>query len=147
MNQIISTQEELNKALFYELDMFKNTCLAWKNKPVEISQFNKRILIESLALHSRVLIDFFYGNKGKYLDNIIAQDFLPEDIRWSEIRPEMSYFLKKVKIKANKQLAHLCLGRIELIRKDEHGWQFDKVYQELGAVINLFLKILREGKK
>jgi len=146
-NNIIPTQKELNENLKYEIDMLKNTCRVWMNRENNLNQFGINCLVESLALHARVLIFFFYGNKKKYPDDIIAQDFLLENIKWTEIRPEMSDFLKEIKLKADKQLAHLCLGRIELAREDRHSWNFQKVYQELYEIIELFYKTLKESKK
>ncbi len=146
-NNFIPTQQELDENLKYEIDMLKNTCCAWTNKKNNLNQFGINCLVESLALHARVLIFFFYGNKKKYPDDIIAQDFLSENIKWAEIRPEMSDFLKEVKFKADKQLAHLCLGRIQLSREDRHGWNFQKVYQELNEIIELFYRTLEESKK
>ena len=100
-NSLIPTQKELDENLKYEINMVKNTCRVWMNMKKELNQFGKNCLVESLALHARVLISFFYGDKEKYHDDIIAQDFLSESIEWANIRPEMSYFLKETKLKAD----------------------------------------------
>lgn len=142
-NNIIPTQKELDENLKYEIDMLKNTYHVWMNRKNNLNPLGINCLIESFVLHARVLIFFFYRNKEKYPDDIIAQDFLSENIKWAEIRPEMSDFLKETKFKADKQLAHLCLGRIQLSREYNHDWDFQKVYQELNGIIELFYKTLK----
>lgn len=131
----IAEKEELLK---YEIRMFRDTCDSF-NDWSKFNQFNKNLLIESLALHTRVLIDFFYGER-KYPDDIIAQDLLPNSVIWSNIRQKIPQILEEAKTKTDKQAAHLSLLRLELKEKGENGWKFDKISQEMKKIIEIFYK-------
>lgn len=91
-------QKEMEDELLYEISMFNNTCKEFyffKN----FDKLKKNLLIESLATHTRVLVDFFYCEK-KYSDDIIAQDLLPQKVAWEKIRPVLPAILKEAKLKA-----------------------------------------------
>jgi len=108
------------------------------------SQFEKNILTESLAIHSRVLTNFFYGkvNREKYPNDLKAQDLLP-NVNWEKERPNLTPTLEEAKNKADMQLAHLSLWRIKVKRDDKKSWRiFDKIEQDLEKVIEAFYKLL-----
>lgn len=137
MKEYSITKKE--KLLEYEIRMFRNTCNSlnnWSN----LDQFNKNLLIESLALHTRVLIDFFYGIK-KHSDDIIAQDLLSNSVIWSNVGPKISEILKEAKNKAHKQAAHLSLYRLELKEKGKAGWRFNKINKEMNKTIKIFYEL------
>ncbi|MFH1565395.1 MAG: hypothetical protein ABIC82_06205 [bacterium] len=139
MEVISQKEKEMEDELFYEIDMFKKTCdrfSCWN----ELCQFRKNLLIESLATHTRVLIDFFYCDNKKFPDDdIIAQDLLPDNIVWKEIRPqELPQILKDAKVKADKQLAHLTLSRLRLERENKKGWDYKQINQEMNKIIECF---------
>ncbi len=58
---IEATKEEKEGHLKYEILMFQKTCdyLDLNSK----TQFERNLLLESLATHARILIEFFYGKK------------------------------------------------------------------------------------
>ena len=128
--------KELEELLSYEIRMFKDTYkeLAFFEN---FDQFKRNLLIESLALHTRVLFDFFYC-KQKHKDDIIAQDLLQSHTAWAKIRPQPPKILKEAKQKADKQLAHLSLARIKLKKDNKHGWNFYAINKEMDKTINLF---------
>jgi len=133
--------KEMENELGYEIGMFNNTCKA-SNFFSNLDQFSRNLLIESLAAHTRVLVDFFYYDKKKYENNdIIAQDLLPSNIVWSKLRPELPQILRDAKQKADKQLAHLTLDRIRLKREDKHGWNFYAINQEMNKIIECFYNV------
>lgn len=132
--------KEMENELGYEIGMFDNTCKA-SNFFGNLGQFSRNLLIESLAAHTRVLVDFFYCDNKKYKDDIIAQDLLPSNIIWSELRPELPQILRDAKQKADKQLAHLSLDRIKLKREDRHSWNFYAINQEMNKIIECFYNI------
>lgn len=131
------SRREMEKALAYEIDMFRKTCrifFSGDRRPL----FWHNLLIESLALHTRVLIDFFYCDIKKYDDDIIAQDLLSPNIIWSELRPQLSEILKEAKEKADKQLAHLSKVRITLEKEGRKGWKIFDIFNEMNRIIEYF---------
>lgn len=65
-------------------------------------------LLESFAIHTRVLNDFFYSEKRKKRDDIIAVRFSPT---W-EKPPEKTPILRKASCRVNKEVAHLTYDRL-----------------------------------
>ena len=137
------TTDESFKDLLYEIEMLDNTVLALNNPNAPKDQFFKNLLVESLAIHTRVLLDFFYCDEKKYKDDIIAQDFLPSNIEWSKIRPPMADILKESKNKVGKQIAHLSLDRIKLDKCGKKGWNVSEMYNEMKKVITCFFKNIK----
>jgi hypothetical protein len=140
-NALIDTSsEELERLLEYEIWMFRETC----NHLINLDQktkFERNLLLESLATHTRILIDFFYGDKNdkKYPNDLIAQDLLPQNKDWKSIKPPLTQVLKDAKEKANKQLAHLSLWRIKLERDKKKGWDsWREIKEDLEKVIKKF---------
>lgn len=138
---IKATIKEKETLLDYEIDMFRKTC-------VELSKldndyvFFKNLLIESLATHTRTLLDFFYINKKNYDKDLIAQDLLPENIKWRELRPIETETLINAKNKANKQLAHLSLWRLKISRDNKKDWNnFNIILKEIEEIIKKFNEI------
>ncbi len=141
--KIKASPKEKIELLEYEIDIFRKTCLrlqGWDN--IE-SQFEKNILTESLAIHSRVLTDFFYGktNREKHPNDLKAQDLLP-NVNWEKERPNLTPILEEAKNKAAMQLAHLSLWRIKVKRDGKKPWIFGKIEQDLEKVIKTFYKLL-----
>jgi len=131
---MIKTPKDL---LDYEIRIFRNICSSFTNFN-KLDEFSKNLLIESLALHTRVLVDFFYCDNKKYSDDIIAQDLLPKSIIWTDLRPELSSVLKDAKGKADKQLAHLSTPRLIYIANNTHGWRVSETSKEINLIIDLF---------
>lgn len=131
-------KKEIEELLLYEIEMLRET---YKEiSLLKVSQFQFNLLIESFVLHARVLIDFFYSER-KYKDDVIAQDLLPSTILWADFRPVLSTTLKEAKKKADKQLAHLSLDRINLKNNNKHGWRFQEINQEIEDIIQCFYDI------
>jgi len=130
------TIKEKEGLLEYEIGMFRDTCNAFNNW-TDLNKFNKNLLIESLALHTRVLIDFFYGTK-KYSDDIIAEHLLPDNINWNNVKPKIPQILMDAKNKADKQLAHLSTKRLELQKQEKNGWRFNEISEEMNKIIEKF---------
>ncbi len=124
--------------LEYEIVMFRETI-----KNLKINRQNKfqtNLLIESLALHSRILIGFFYKNEEQLKmqfkeDDICADDFIEN---WGQIRPKLTDYIYFVKNKADKQLAHLSSWRIKLVDDNKNGWNFQKIEEDIEKNIILF---------
>jgi hypothetical protein len=89
-------------------------------------------LLNTFAIHARNLTDFLYSrSKGKDSPtDIIIQDYVDMEDITGHLIP-ISPILEEVKIKANKQVAHLTMERIN--------------YEKLGKQWN-FIEILRQIK-
>lgn len=120
--------------------MFKETCNQLKRGTTD--RFFLNLLLESLAIHTRVLVDFFYAEK-KYQDDIIAQDFL-EDVDWEKERPEINDILSTSKNRTDKQLAHLTTDRIRLIEEGKNGWNYQKIEKDIDLIFEKFNKYLKK---
>ena len=147
---IFATPEQKKEHLDYEIWMFRETCdqLRIKPKPKTPPElFDYNLLVESLAIHTRILVDFFYC-AGKDSNDIIAQDFMPGDKNWIEIRPLMTQILYDAREKSNKQLAHLSLWRIKIERDGKKGWDVYEISKDIENIIGKFEKAtgLKFGK-
>ncbi len=67
-------------------------------------------LLESYALHLRNLIEFIYWTP-KPPDDVNAVHYVRDKDAWLAARGEASDFLKGVKLRADKQIAHLTKKR------------------------------------
>lgn len=58
---IVASYEEKEKLLQYEVWMFRETCkrLIDQESKSQLPRFEKNLLVESLAIHTRILVDFF----------------------------------------------------------------------------------------
>lgn len=140
--------EERQKLIDYEIWMFRNTCKKIVCLKSDLDQTDKNLLVESLAIHSRLLIDFFYNdfflseNKKKIsdrnnLNDIIAVDFVSD---WIEIRPELTQALYDAREKANKQLAHLSQWRIKIENDGRKPWDTIDIWGNMEKVIKKFME-------
>ncbi|MFH1656446.1 MAG: HIT family protein [Candidatus Nealsonbacteria bacterium] len=140
-NNITASIEEKEGVVRYEIQMFRETCSRIACPSFNsLKQIERNLLIESLAIHTRVLMDFFYGSRK--LDDIIAQDLLSENDNWEKLRLPITQTLEIAKRKANKQLAHLSLSRIEMKRKGKKSWEdFVEIWGDMEKVIKRFIKV------
>lgn len=134
---IEATMEELEELLDYEILMFRKTCKRIICSKSDIDQFEKNLLLESLAVHTRLLVDFFYGEK-KNRNDIITQDLLPQEKDWKIIRPPLTEKLKNAKKKADKQLAHLSRWRIKIKKEGKKPWDCIEIWGDMEKVIKKF---------
>lgn len=137
---IPATNEEKLKELNYEVGMFYETCKQIEEEGGK-NQFEMNYLVELLAIHTRVLIDFFYGIANPIHPNdLFAQSFLHD---WESKKPAPTNTLNDAKNKADKQLAHLSLWRIKLKRDEKNNWNnFSLIKKDLDIVIKKFYNLL-----
>jgi len=150
-NELIpATPEEIKKLFDYEAGMLKDTydqlnLIDWGAKDINVSeQFKRNLLLESFAIHMRVLIDFFYYTKRKikkgtmaeplkYINDLIVSD-LSSDSKKLDIAKNK--LLENAKNKADKQLAHLSRWRIKLEKDGLKGWEcYKNIYEELERLV------------
>lgn len=128
--------KEKEMILRYEIWMFRNICKCFSNWNL-VSQFQKNLLVEALAIHTRILVDFFYFNKMNKND-IVAQEFLPKNKNWARLRPSITRILENAKEKANKQLAHLSRWRVKLEKEGKKPWYHNKIWRDIEKLIKAF---------
>ena len=139
--QISITKEEMERLLQYEIWMFRETCDQLNLH--QQTQFERNLLLESLATHARILIEFFYGDR-KYLNDLVAQDLLPKNITWKDERPAKTELLEEVRNKADKQLAHLSRWRIKIEKEGKKGWDWKGIKTDIEKVIEKFEKLIEK---
>jgi hypothetical protein len=112
--------------LLYEIQMFLFTAkeLSRQAGPSPMTS----VLIESFVIHLRNLIEFFYTPTGSERDDdVIAADFCPG---WNE---STSATLKEAKMRANKELSHLTLGRKKACDPTK-PWDIRGLFNEVRSV-------------
>ena len=97
-------------------------------------------MVESFTLHTRNLIDFFWPD-GRNSDYVLAEDFLLDPGEWKKNRPKLSPLLKKSRIRAHKEIAHLSYDRL-LVGESSKNWQVAKITEEILSAYQVFLKLL-----
>lgn len=88
---------------------------------------------DALLIHTRVLMDFFYGAGGG--DDVLAHHFT------GATRRSVPPWPKAFRIKCNKLFAHLTYERTARRDRDEHHW-YDIPVKEIEAEITKFLNSL-----
>jgi hypothetical protein len=88
-------------------------------------------LLNTFATHARNLIDFLYSRSRKkdYDTDIVIQDYVEPDVL-EKILPKISSLLEETLVKANKQVAHLTIERIEY-EKAGKEWKFIEVVKHV----------------
>jgi len=144
------TIEELRAAsdvLEYEIRMLNDVADAIHNFPKGIIHSALHdALIESFVVHTRILIELFYPpetiryptekNFKIANDTIIAADFFLNESQWKMGIP---VWLKEIREKANKLLAHLTYSRMFKYENDK-GWDYLKIKGHLNEIFAKFRK-------
>jgi hypothetical protein len=101
-------------------------------------------LLESLLLHTRVLLDFF-DKTDRCKDDVLASDFVPN---WADLRPAPGpYFADEDrKERLNKALAHLTLKRLDYDHHDKK-WNIPAIRREIGIAIDAFIDNLPPDRR
>ena len=96
-------------------------------------------LLESFLVHARNLIDFFYTDKVKFSDDILAVDYFSSANKWTKKRGKLPNYLDEARTKANKLLSHITLSRIKKYKRDR-GWPVLKIRNKIDDVFECFKK-------
>jgi len=99
---------------------------------------NHNALLESFAVHSRILIHFFWSEKPRK-DDMVATQFVKNVEEWKKIRPKKTELLEEVEFKAKKQVAYLTFKRLDYDFENK-GWYYEANHNELYMCSILFLK-------
>ena len=129
---------EASDALYYEVSMLRVTAITFASDIFgeNVSPILNAVL-ESFAVHVRVLIDFFYSENPRK-DDIIAEHFFLTPNRWQGIRPPKSETLVKAKTRANKLLAHLTYTRLK--ENLDKRWPVAEIMKDIENVLDFFLQ-------
>lgn len=127
----------LSEHFFYEVVMVYESVLLLGKKG-ETSLNN--MALETLALHSRILLEFFYEEK-KRGDDSRAVDFYDEEIIWDSIKINIDDTRTLVNLRTNKEITHLTYKRINDGTPDK-GWLMQKHTVNILKVCNLFIENL-----
>ena len=102
--------------------------------------FNCDLLIESCVLHFRNLVDFFYPPLSQKSDDVNAADYVSG---WNS-RPTTP-ILEDARKRANKELAHLTLGR-KPGTPPHKAWDFADLSNAMTPIIEEFFKRVDASK-
>lgn len=96
-------------------------------------------LLEPFLLHVRNLRDFLY-NDSSPKDDVLATHFFDHPDDWRKKRPPMGEYLKSIRDRLNKALAHISYARLDY-RKDRR-WNVAKIKHDLKTPWQAFLDTL-----
>jgi len=127
--------------LVYEISMLEAVA-------ARLSKFQhgdvKNALVESLALHTRNLIEFYFYSEGGKDDDLRAVQFCKPETTWPHNRSTLNSLqvLSDAAGRANKQVSHLTLDRGQ---KASHGkgWPTDELLTALRIVHEEFRTLAR----
>jgi hypothetical protein len=129
---------ELSKEhLYHEIWMLFGTPTALGQ--LLLNDIAKNALIESFAIHTRNLIDFFYLNYPKP-DDLTASQFIDDDQHtfWEDNLPSITPFLTAVKTRANKEISHLTKRRVAGIPPQKE-WLINPILDEMADLLRFFV--------
>ena len=117
--------------LFYEIWMFYETAGILKRDPQNNAVFTN-VHLESFAIHSRVLLDFFYNEPKQ--DDVVAIHYIKN---WKDLCPAIGDDLKKISPRVGKEVAHLTYARLQ-VTPEAKSWDTRAVEREMELVIKKF---------
>ncbi|MBP6913383.1 MAG: hypothetical protein KBC00_02110 [Candidatus Levybacteria bacterium] len=138
----MKTKTQRRKAvehIIYEFMMFRRTS-EFLTSPIQ-EQLLKNMIIESFAIHSRTLFDFFYKNRSQS-DDIIALDYIHPG---NKFRPSKTG-LSNLSQKTNKQVSHLTYARNNYNFRTK-GWNVIRIKSRMELTIKSFMKALEGEEK
>lgn len=134
------TDEDLRSAsehLHYEVWMFLTLARALSTGVFGEGPVNNAAL-ESFTVHARVLLEFFFGDKPRP-DDVVADDFLGGQGKWSELRGDLPTILADLRDRVGTEVAHLTYARL-VVTPETKGWRFVEIAQAFEGVVGRFLR-------
>ena len=133
--------------VYYEISMlyFVTQNLA-KNPVIYSHQYFLNLMIESMGIHIRNLLNFFYAPISKrYRDDILAEDFVSNLKHYKKNRTKLKK-LGYIKKRVSKQLVHLTYHRNKYNKKTK-SWNFNSIYLDIYPTIVAFYESLPKHRK
>jgi hypothetical protein len=131
-------KEFLGEHLYYEVKMLHFTA----TKLTEFTRtdiWNTNMALESFLFHGRNLREFFYCGDKRHQTDARAYEFVKDRKEWKEVRPPETDRIKKVRRRANTELAHLTYKRYSGT-PPEKGWRYDEIRRDLLKVVKIFFR-------
>lgn len=137
------TSDELRRAsnhLWYEMGMFQGLVLGMGSGIAGEGNVLSNSLVESFAIHVRVLIHFFY-TEIPHKDDVLAVHFFHESEDWNKHRPLETEILEVAKTRADKEVAHLTYLRLK-VTPEMKTWNFKDIFNDLQRVLDKFIELV-----
>jgi len=128
--------------LYYEVLMFYQTLILLAQTH---SQTEVNILLDSFAIHTRNLFDFFYPKKNTRPDDVLFADFMGKSNWFSHNKTKKKDLFFVVR-KADKQVAHLTYARNRYNPKTK-PWPFVDIGQKMFKTLKAFYEELPNSYK
>jgi hypothetical protein len=138
----------LAKHLKYEWEMFCNTATLLERFASSQPQMERNTpglwsaIVESFALHTRILTEFLFKDEDKRHGNPRAFHFVKEWNQYRTSHQKKDQFLKGWWTNASQQVSHLTYDRARIPIAD-FDWHYIRIREELALEMNEFRKMLR----
>lgn len=144
MNRKITkyTLKKATEHLCYEISLFYQTLelLAQPRLQVEVN-----ILLDSFAIHTRNLFDFFYPKKNTKPDDMLVSDYIGKSSYFSRNKTKKKDLIFIVR-KVDKQVAHLTYARNRYNQKTKQ-WLYVDIGQKMDKTLTAFYEALPNSYK
>lgn len=130
--------KEASNHLWYEIWMFQE--LIKGSSSTDNNQIITNALLESFAIHVRVLIHFFFNKSGQK-DDVLAIHFFSDPSDWLDQSPPYTEILKKAKKRADKEVAHLTYFR-QKVTPNKKPWNLIPIAKDLQQTIEKFFDLV-----
>ena len=95
---------------------------------------------EDVLVHGRLLREFFYREEGtKKDDDARPIDFVRDYDKWKRERPKETYWIKRIKERASKEIMHLTYARHYGV-SEEKEWDYGTIRNDFQKIVKVFLK-------
>ena len=137
---MMRNSETLRKAsdhLYYEIWMF-HSLVAGLASGVAGEGPICNAMVESFAIHTRNLADFFYPKRTRP-DDVVAAHYFDSSDTWEKLCPPASEVLSAARKKADKEIAHLTYTR-QKVTPEKKPWRFVELSQQIQPAIDAFCR-------
>ena len=113
------------------------------NPPPERFVVEHNALVEAFALHSRVLIEFFYAKPNpKFPDDVHAEHYFSPGSTWRNARPKLSKEdYEGIKNRVGKEIAHLTFAR-QLVAPEDKPWPISWISGIIDEAATAFVSLV-----
>jgi hypothetical protein len=101
-------------------------------------------MLEPFLLHARNIREFLYQDSA-LKDDVLAVHFFDKPNDWTARRPAIGEYLKSLRERLNKALAHVSYTRRNY--RNDDGWNVGQIKRELEGPWNAFIDALPAEKR
>jgi hypothetical protein len=134
------TPEELRAAsahLHYEVSMFDATAQALMVGALA-EGVEKNVYLESLTIHTRVLLQFFFPTSPDAHD-VLAAHYSDNGTTWPKQRGRQPRVLSAVNSRVGQEIAHLTYSRLDVSPKAKL-WNIIEIWQAVMRLVATFVQ-------